>query len=226
LTGIIGTGPAASATNLIPDLDHFRGSFGAKHVIPLWRDGEATIPNVVPGLLESLELTPEELFAYCYALLSAPSYTTRFAPAGMKAGEVPQGSARAEVAVPSTQEGYPQGHSYEPESLKLRVGEGIFGPVPPEVRGYSVSGLDVIGSWLDYRMLGGAGRRSSQLDRIRPAIWPAAFSEELLRLLWVIEATVSLGPDLDNLLKNIVVGPVYRADELPEPTPESRLPPG
>ena len=171
LTGIIGTGPAASATNLIPDLDHFRGSFGAKHVIPLWRDGEATIPNVVPGLLESLELTPEELFAYCYALLSAPSYTTRFAdelegpgphipltrdrelfsravelgerllwlhtygerfaPAGMKAGEVPQGSARAEVAVPSTQEGYPQGHSYEPESLKLRVGEGIFGPVPP-----------------------------------------------------------------------------------------------
>lgn len=35
LTGLLGPGPAAVVTNLVPDLDHFRGSFGAKHVILL-----------------------------------------------------------------------------------------------------------------------------------------------------------------------------------------------
>jgi len=42
----------------------------------------------------------------------------------------------------------------------------------------------------------GAGRRSSALDRIRPTVWPAAFTEELLRLLWIIENTVALQPAL------------------------------
>ena len=38
LTNVLGPGPAAVATALVPDLDHFRGSFGARAVIPLWCD--------------------------------------------------------------------------------------------------------------------------------------------------------------------------------------------
>src|SRR5207248_6678279 len=38
LTNVLGPGPAAIATAYVPDLDHFRGSFGARGVIPLWRD--------------------------------------------------------------------------------------------------------------------------------------------------------------------------------------------
>lgn len=85
LTGVLGEGPAAIVTNLIPDLHHFRGSYGGKDAVPLWRDATGTEPNITSGLLETLaetvdsHLMPEDLFAYCYAVLSAPDYTVRFA---------------------------------------------------------------------------------------------------------------------------------------------------
>ena len=84
LTNVLGTGPAAVATAAIPDLDHFRGSFGAKHVIPLWRDADATQPNVAGGLLARLgkahgsEVSAERLFAYAYGVLAQPSYVEAF----------------------------------------------------------------------------------------------------------------------------------------------------
>lgn len=84
LTGVIGKGPAAMMAAHVPDLDHFRGSFGGKHVIPLWKDAEATIPNVATGLLNALSskigttITAEQLFLYSYGLLSTPSYVTKF----------------------------------------------------------------------------------------------------------------------------------------------------
>ena len=85
LTGLLGEGPAAIVAASVPDLDHFRGSYGAKHAIPLWLDAAGTVPNVTSGLLTALEtalgepISSETLFAYCYGILSAPSYTSRFA---------------------------------------------------------------------------------------------------------------------------------------------------
>lgn len=80
VTNVLGDGPAAIATNLIPDMDHFRGSYGAKHVIPLWRDRAGREPNVLPGLSELLRgASAEDVFAYTYAILQAPSYASRFA---------------------------------------------------------------------------------------------------------------------------------------------------
>ncbi len=107
----------------------------------------------------------------------------------------------------------------------MHVGEGTFGPVSKALRGFSVSGLDVLGSWLDYRMKDGAGRRSSDLDKIRPATWPAEFTEELLKVIWILERTVELGPELDSLLDEIVAGPVFLAADLPEPTEAERQAP-
>jgi hypothetical protein len=271
LTGLIGEGPAATVTHLVPDMDHFRGSFGAKHVIPLWRDAECTQPNVTAGLLSTLaerlgrEVSPEDLLAYCYAILSAPSYTRRFreeleipgphvpitsaaklfehavklgreliwlhtfgerfVPAGRRAGRIPQGQARYAKTIPQRADAYPERHSYDELERELHVGEGVFAPVSPEVRAFQVSGLDVIGSWLDYRMKGGAGRKSSPLDDIRPTVWPEAFSKELLELLWVLERTVALGPDLDSLLDEVVAGRLIAADALPQPTEAERKPP-
>ena len=271
LTGLLGDGPAAVVTHLVPDLHHFRGSYGAKDVVPLWRDLSERIPNVTADLLErlgaahSLAASPEDLFAYCYALLVAPSYTVRFAaeleipgpripltrdpalfgravslgreliwlhtfgerlvPPGKRAGRIPQGAARNTVAVPSGRDRYPERHRYDEDGEELHVGDGIFAPVSPQVRYFSVSGLEVVGSWLDYRMKAGAGRRSSPLDEIRPATWPAAFSEELLRVLWILERTVALGPELDRTLDAIAGGPLFAAGDLPGPTDEERRPP-
>jgi hypothetical protein len=84
LTEVLGEGPAAVATAEVPDLHHFRGSFGGRHVIPLWKDGEGTIPNITGGLLAALAsalgeaTTAADLFAYCYALLATPTYVETF----------------------------------------------------------------------------------------------------------------------------------------------------
>lgn len=81
----LGKGPAATATVHVPDLDSFRGSYGGKDVFPLYRDVDGT-PNVFDGTLDSIRtglsgagpLAHEDLFAYCYGLLSGTDYTERF----------------------------------------------------------------------------------------------------------------------------------------------------
>ena len=84
LTGVLGEGPAATAAIYTPDLDHFRGSFGGKHVIPLWRNAAATEPNITAGLLPlpnevyTERVTLEDIFAYVYAVLANPEYTEHF----------------------------------------------------------------------------------------------------------------------------------------------------
>lgn len=88
LTGRISEGPALTASPDVPDLHYFRGSFGGKDIIPLWRDASATQPNMTIGLADALakamEIDPptvEDVAAYVYALLSASAYQARFATA-------------------------------------------------------------------------------------------------------------------------------------------------
>lgn len=77
-------GPAGTFTALIPDLDHYQGSFGGR-VFPLWLDGEAGRSNVPHHLLTVLSdayerpVTAKEIFAYLAAVLGSPAYTERFA---------------------------------------------------------------------------------------------------------------------------------------------------
>ena len=84
LTEVLSEGPAVTASSAIPDLHHFRGSFGGKHVIPLWRDGDATAPNVTAGVLALLsaeyrtDVSSERLFAYAYGILAQPAYVEQF----------------------------------------------------------------------------------------------------------------------------------------------------
>jgi hypothetical protein len=88
LTAQISDGPAITAAAYVPDLHHYRGSFGGKDIIPLWRDASATQPNMTKGLgtvigksLGIVAPDVEELAAYVYALLSASAYQRRFAVA-------------------------------------------------------------------------------------------------------------------------------------------------
>jgi hypothetical protein len=81
----LGQGPALTACANIPDLDHFRGSYGAKAVIPLYRDGKDKKSNIAPGVLEKLnqvygrQVTPEDFLAYVYGLIAHPTFTQRYA---------------------------------------------------------------------------------------------------------------------------------------------------
>ena len=136
-------------------------------------------------------------------------------------GSVPQGTARCTKAVPVNN--YPQDFSYDPKTEILKVGEGEFSPVKVELWNYSVSGLQIVKSWLDYRKLDRSGRKSSELDNIRPEIWE--FTEELLELLWVLEETINLQPEGSALLEEVCTSSTFSWDELPTPTEEERQPP-
>ena len=85
LTALLGGGPALTACAAIPDLDHFRGSYGAKCTIPLYRTADTSQANILPGMLELLGeayqrmVTPEDFLAYVYGVLAQPAFTERFA---------------------------------------------------------------------------------------------------------------------------------------------------
>ncbi|WPZ04243.1 type ISP restriction/modification enzyme [Blastomonas marina] len=270
-TESLAEGQGIIATSAVPDLHHFRGSFGGKDVIPLYLDAECSQANITEGLLDLLEFalgkkpSPEDLAAYVYAVLGGQSYTSRFwneletpgtrvpltkdgevfaraAKLGRKliwlhtyaerfcdegrGDEVPKGKATNLKGISSKPEDYPSEYEYDPEKRELRVGDGVFGPVTQEVWDFEVSGLQIVSSWLGYRMKKRAGKKSSPLDDIRPEKWTPAMSDGLLELLWVIEATLEMEPDLKAVLDEIEKGDCFRASELPEPKPEERVEPG
>lgn len=140
-------------------------------------------------------------------------------------GEIPSGAAKCLEAIPSNPERYPETFEYNPAAQKIRVGDGHIGPVAEEVWEFEVSGLKVVQSWLGYRMKVRAGKKSSPLDDIRPERWTPRMTDELLELLWVLEATLAMEPDLENVLERVVAGDCFKSDELPPPNDKQRQPP-
>jgi hypothetical protein len=116
---------------------------------------------------------------------------------------------------------YPNDFNYSDGTL--HVGTGQFGPVAQEVWDFEVSGLQVVKSWLGYRMWDRKGRKSSPLDDIRPEAW--TFSEELLLLLSILEHTVNATPKAAELLEQVLEGPLIRAEDLPTPIDAERKAP-
>jgi hypothetical protein len=76
-------GPALTFTGLIPDLHHYKGSFGGR-VFPLWRERDASVPNVPLELLGYLgkkyqkPVSAEDFMAYVAAAMAHPAFTARF----------------------------------------------------------------------------------------------------------------------------------------------------
>ena len=285
----LGQGPALTATPYVPDLHHFRGSYGARDVMPLYRDRSGRAPNITEGLLAAIadglshraeaevpnspdrpdparcpdpsgvEVSPEDLLAYVYAVAGTGAFTERFeAELAEAAGPIhvpittdpdlfrravelgrdllwwhtwgerfsPEGQrglppGEAEQLNPV--EGMPEKFSYDPDTQVLTVGTGAFGSVSPEVWNFEVSGLMVVKSWLGYRMKNRKGRKSSPLDEIRPTRWTQ--TDELLRLLAILEHTVAVTPKATALLDEILATPLIPAADLPQPTPDQRKPP-
>ena len=148
------------------------------------------------------------------------TFGERFVPAGKRAGEVPPGKAKCIVGTPTAAADYPEDYEYDPSTQELRVGKGRFGGVRREVWEYGVSGLQVVDSWLGYRMKKRSGKKSSPLDEIRPASW--SFDGELLELLWVLDATVDRLPKLDALLTELLAVEHLPATAFPTPTDAER----
>lgn len=269
LSGVIGKGPAATASAFVPDLHHFRGNYGGKDVIPLWRDAEAKTANIAASCFAALNTTygktpsSEDIFAYAYAVLANPGYVKRYEEELRRPGpRLPvtkdtalfergaalgrellrwhtygerfrekgdkfklTGSAKIITPIPTMSAKYPEKHKYDDKNQVLRVGDGEIGNVSPEVWHFSVSGLQVVKSWLDYRMKKGAGKKSSPLDDIRPERWTEDMTRELVDLLWVLEHSLAMYPALEVWLDEVLAGSLFTADEIPKPTEAERKEP-
>ena len=99
----------------------------------------------------------------------------------------------------------PTDFAYDPTRRTLRVGKGEFGPITPEVWDYSVSGMRIVSSWLR-RRISRTARGNSPLDNWGPSVWTAAPTRELVEVIWVLEATLALEPELDAVLDEVVSG--------------------
>lgn len=190
--------------------EKFRDELGSCEIrVPLTKDGELFRRAVTVGR----------------RLILLHSHGQRLAPENAGNGAFTHGTARCVKAVPGDPDGYPAAFFYNESTKTLSVGEGEFAPVSPAVYSFEVSGLKVVQSWLKYRMKAGAGRKSSPLNDIRPKRWTSEFTEGLLRLLWLLEATLAEYPGQGALLEEILGGELFKAGELPPVPPKARKAP-
>ena len=108
---------------------------------------------------------------------------------------------------------------FDPATQTLKVGDGLLTGVSSGVWEFNVSGMKVVPKWLGYRTLRGAGRAASSgnpLDRIRHTAWQPEWSEELRRLVTVLEEHLQMQAIGSQLLDQVLAGPLIAANELPE----------
>ena len=80
----LGKGPALTACAAIPDLCHFRGSYGSKDIIPYYRKPDLSEVNFSPEMLKHIELffkeplKTDDLLSYIYGVAAQPTFTERF----------------------------------------------------------------------------------------------------------------------------------------------------
>lgn len=194
---------------------------GQSYTARFWNELETPGPRVPltkdPNLFENVSALGRKL-------IWLHTFGERFQPSEGQ-DQIPAGNAKIVSGVSSDPDKYPEDYDYDALASGIRVGDGKFGPVSKEVWEFEVSGLKVVQSWLGYRMKNRAGKKSSPLDEIRPERWTARMSEEFLELLWVLEATLDMEPELSAALDAVVAGPCFHASELPQPTEEERKPP-
>lgn len=161
----------------------------------------------------------EEVVALGRDLIWWETFGERFAPLNDKGHQMvrlPSGTAKNTVAVGE----YPEKFSYNEETQTIVVGDGEFAPVPREVWDFEVSGFDVVRSWLRYRMKKRSGRKSSELDDIRPDRWD--YSEEFVRVLAIVEHLLASEDKAAVLIDRILESDLLLRDDLPVPTEEER----
>lgn len=191
--------PALSLSASVPDLDHYKGSFGGR-VFPLWADRAATQPNVRQTVLAALsrvherEIGAEDLLAYIAAVAAHPAYVERFrndlAQPGLRIPLTTDAKAFAEAAelgrrviwlhtygelFADPAHGRPASPPRLPAGRRPQVPAG--GAIPGDAAGFP----DV----LEYdasaqRLVVGTGR----IEPVPPAVWAYEVSGKIVLKQW------------------------------------------
>ncbi|MFF9167236.1 MULTISPECIES: type ISP restriction/modification enzyme [unclassified Streptomyces] len=116
--------------------------------------------------------------------------------------------------IPDDPANMPMTLRYDEESKQLWIGTGCIAPVEPQVREYSVSGMNVLDKWFGYRRKEPAGKRQLPLDHVYSPTWLPEWTSELLDMLNVLGLLVALEPEQRHLLNEICQGPRITKDDL------------
>lgn len=189
------SGPAVSATALIPDLHQYKGSFGGR-VFALWKNAAATEPNISPAVVALLSkafgapVNPVDIFAYVAALLAHSAYTASFAEDLVRPGLRVPLTADAALFAEAAKLGrevirlhtFGERFATEDPPRPPRVGEG--GPTLPK-DGAIPSTPEGFPDTLEYdavkrRLLVGTGF----IDNVPPAVWAYEVSGKQVLRQW------------------------------------------
>ncbi len=193
------SGPAVTFTPFIPDLHHYKGSFGGR-AFPLWADATATEPNIRAELLSmvsnllGVSVTAEDTMAYIAAVAAHPGYVGRFAPDLVQPGlRIPITADPALFAdalrlgrevvwlhtfgerFASPSEGRPIGPPRMSEGTRPRVPEGGAIPSSPDAMPETISYNAAAG-----RLQVGAGH----IDGVPPDVWAYEVSGKQVLTQW------------------------------------------
>jgi hypothetical protein len=124
---------------------------------------------------------------------------------------------------------YPKGDPRQPQHEKaitamptvmryadgvLRIGDGEFAPVRPDVWDYAVGGRNVLKSWFNYRKAEPGGKKTSPLDYVHVDAWDPDWSTELIDLLTVLTRLVELEPAQAGVLERVLAGRLLSTADL------------
>lgn len=163
-----------------------------------------------PGMwAHALEVGRQVVWLHTYGEAFAEEGTSR--PAGnvrFAQGDPRQPQSLSPVTV------MPLAIGYDAASQVLTLGDGLWGPVIPEVWAYTVGGKNVLKSWFNYRKAVPGGKKTSPLDYVHVDTWPAEWTTELIDLITVLARLVDLEAEQAELLADVLAGPMLTSDGL------------
>lgn len=184
----------------------------------VWRDDRPVIPiSASPTIwAEGVALGRRVLWLHTYGARCAD-------PAEDRPAERPRmpGGRRPFVRRAVSAHDYPRELRYDIEDEALVLGDGRITPVPPTAWHYRVGGSPVLREWFARRCQ--EPTDSGSLEAIRPRVWPAPWTTDLIEVASVLALLAELHPAQAALLTAVRTSPLVTADELHQagvlPTP-------
>lgn len=231
------TGPALSATALLPDGHSPAGRPG--RIRPLYRRPGGQEPNLAPGLSALLasrygtSVTAECVLAWTLAA-ARPSPTGPLVPLpaegdlwaegvelgrellrtqsrGARGGERPRLPGGRRPYVRATIPPLPDGMGYDAAGEALLLGEGRVSPVPAEAWDFRVNGVRVLDLWFERRTARGG---VEGLAALGPRGWTPERTSDLLELITVLALLGGARPRQEALRDRLERSAVLSRDRL------------
>ncbi|WP_017200718.1 type ISP restriction/modification enzyme [Arthrobacter sp. M2012083] len=108
----------------------------------------------------------------------------------------------------------PESISFDLATGEVKVGDGSFGPVSPEVWDFTVGGKRIVSAWFSSRKKNPGGLKLSPLDSEFVETWDPTWTSELIDLLSVLTRLIALNKMQAELLAKVMASPLISKDAM------------